>query len=59
MKRRTSLLTNTATARELLSFVWRGPTWWLAPAVILLLMLSGLVVFLETSALAPFIYALF
>jgi hypothetical protein len=51
--------TNVSTSRELLSFIWNGKTWWLAPVVVVLLMLSFLVVFLETSALAPFIYALF
>ena len=51
--------TNVSTSRELLSFIWHGKTWGLAPVVVVLLMLSFLVVFLETSALAPFIYALF
>jgi uncharacterized protein DUF5989 len=51
--------TNVSTSRELLSFIWSGKTWWLAPVVVVLIMLSFLVVFLETSALAPFIYALF
>lgn len=51
--------TNVSTSRELLSFIWNGKTWWLAPVVVVLIMLSFLVVFLETSALAPFIYALF
>jgi Family of unknown function (DUF5989) len=51
--------TNMSTSRELLSFIWNGKTWWLTPVVVVLIMLSFLVVFLETSALAPFIYALF
>ena len=32
---------------------------WLAPILILLLLLGGLIVFTESSALAPFIYTLF
>lgn len=48
-----------ATAKELLAFVWQGKTWWLAPIIIVLVLLSFLVVFLESSALAPFIYTLF
>lgn len=32
---------------------------WLLPIIIVLLLLSGLIVFTETSAIAPFIYALF
>ncbi|MDP3920187.1 MAG: DUF5989 family protein [Candidatus Omnitrophota bacterium] len=33
--------------------------WWLAPIVIVLVLLGGLIVFTESSALAPFIYTLF
>lgn len=33
--------------------------WWLAPIVITLLMVGVLLVVTESSALAPFIYALF
>jgi hypothetical protein len=32
---------------------------WLAPIIIMLLLLGALIVFTETSALAPFIYTLF
>ena len=33
--------------------------YWLLPIVIVLLLFGGLIVFTETSAIAPFIYALF
>ena len=33
--------------------------WWLAPIIILLLLLGFLIIFTEGSALAPFIYTLF
>ena len=33
--------------------------WWLAPIVLVLLLLGLLIIFTETSALAPFIYTLF
>jgi hypothetical protein len=33
--------------------------YWLLPIVIVLLLLSALIVFTESSAIAPFIYALF
>jgi uncharacterized protein DUF5989 len=59
MSRSKSAHTNLSTSRELLSFIWNGKNWWLTPVVVILIMLSFLVVFLETSALAPFIYALF
>lgn len=47
------------TALELLTFVWRGRTWWLTPIVVVILLLSFLVLFLESSAAAPFIYTFF
>lgn len=33
--------------------------WWLAPIIIILLLVGALLVVTESSALAPFIYALF
>jgi len=33
--------------------------WWLAPIVIFLILLGALIIFTESSSLAPFIYALF
>jgi hypothetical protein len=58
-RRPSATRTNMSTSRELVSFIWNGKTWWLTPVVVVLIMLSFLVVFLETSALAPFISALF
>ena len=54
-----ALLIHLATAKELLAFVWQDRNWWLTPIVLILLLMSAIVVFLESSALAPFIYALF
>ena len=48
---------------ELLSELWAfmrvRKKWWLAPIIMVLLLLSVLIVLTEGSALAPFIYALF
>jgi hypothetical protein len=33
--------------------------WWLAPILVMLLLMSALVVLTEGSAVAPFIYAIF
>ncbi len=44
---------------ELWYFLRTSKKWWLGPILILLLLLSLLVVFTESSALAPFIYSLF
>ena len=44
---------------EFLSFLRVRKKYWLAPIVIVLVLLSLLIVFTQGSALAPFIYALF
>ena len=40
-------------------FVKQRKAWWLAPILVTLLLLSGLILLAEGSAVAPFIYALF
>jgi hypothetical protein len=55
---RSAVRDNLTTAQELLTFFWRSRIWWLTPIVVVILLASLLVV-LETSAVAPFIYALF
>jgi hypothetical protein len=45
--------------RELWSFLRVRKKWWLAPILILLVALGGLLVLAQGSALAPFIYSLF
>ncbi len=44
---------------EFFSFLRARKKYWLAPIVLVLLLLSLLIVFTQGSALAPFIYALF
>jgi hypothetical protein len=48
-----------AIIREFWNFLRVRKKWWLAPVVIFLLLLGGLLVFAKGSALAPFIYSLF
>ena len=45
--------------KELWDFLKVRKKWWLTPIVIILLLLGFLIVFTESSALAPFIYAIF
>ena len=45
--------------RELMAFMWGRKRWWLLPVVIVLLLLAGVIVFTESSALAPLIYTVF
>jgi hypothetical protein len=44
---------------ELWDFLKVRKKWWLAPILILLILLGGLVIITQGSALAPFIYAIF
>ena len=44
---------------ELWTFMRVRKKWWLGPIVVTMLLLSILIVLTESSAVAPFIYALF
>jgi hypothetical protein len=48
-----------AVLREFWEFMRVRKKWWLAPIVILLMLLSALIYFTSGSAVAPFIYTLF
>lgn len=45
--------------RELWTFMKVRKKWWLAPIILMLVLLSTLIVLTQGSALAPFIYTLF
>lgn len=45
--------------RELWGFMKVRKKFWLAPIILILLLLGLLIIFTESSAVAPFIYALF
>jgi hypothetical protein len=44
---------------ELLRFMAERKLWWLMPMVVLLLLVGILLIFAQSSAIAPFIYTLF
>jgi hypothetical protein len=44
---------------ELLLFFYHNKWWWLIPMIAMLLLFGILVVFAQSSAIAPFIYTLF
>ena len=48
-----------AIIKEFLQFLREQKKWWLAPIVIFLLLLGGLLVLAKGSSLAPFIYSIF
>lgn len=45
--------------REFWVFLSKRKRYWLAPIVVILLLLSVLIIFAQSSAVAPFIYTLF
>ncbi len=44
---------------DLLLFFSKNKWWWLTPMIFVLLIFGGLLIFAQTSAIAPFIYTLF
>ncbi len=54
-----ALLSRFGIAGELLGFLWAERLWWMIPMVVALLLLGGLMIFAQSSAIAPFIYTLF
>ena len=46
-------------AGELIKFFLQNKWWWLTPMILLLLIFGLLIIFAQSSAIAPFIYTLF
>ncbi len=46
-------------AAELLFFLWERRLWWMIPMVTILLLFGFLMIFVQGSPVAPFIYTLF
>ncbi|MBS3166636.1 hypothetical protein J4403_00325 [Candidatus Woesearchaeota archaeon] len=44
---------------EIWSFLMERKAWWLIPVIILFLIVGILIIFSQSSAVSPFIYALF
>jgi drug/metabolite transporter superfamily protein YnfA len=44
---------------ELLIFLWRRKLWWMIPMIVVLILFGLLLIFTQSSAVAPFIYTLF
>ncbi len=59
MKGLTQLKNRFAIMGELLTFLWVRRLWWMIPMVVVLLVFGLLIIFTQSSALAPFLYPLF
>ena len=44
---------------EVWDFIKVRKAWWLAPIILMLVLVGALIIFGQSSALSPFIYALF
>ena len=44
---------------ELCGFLWKQKLWWLIPALVVLLAFGLLLIFAQSTPLAPFVYTLF
>lgn len=47
------------TLGEFITFLWERKLWWMIPMVVVLVVFGLLLIFAQTSAIAPFIYTLF
>ena len=54
-----NLMLKFSIAGELLGFLAVAKLGWMIPMVVLLLLLGSILIFVESSAIAPFIYTLF
>ena len=52
-------MSNGSILRELWAYMKARKKWWLLPIVMVLLIVGGLLVFAQSSVLAPFIYTIF
>ncbi|MBI2543293.1 MAG: hypothetical protein HYW24_03845 [Candidatus Aenigmarchaeota archaeon] len=50
---------NRSMIREVWDFLKVRKAWWLAPIIIMLILSGVLIIFAQSSAISPFIYALF
>jgi len=50
---------NKSLLAELWDFLKVRKAWWLAPIIIMLILVGVLIIFSQSSSLSPFIYALF
>jgi hypothetical protein len=44
---------------ELLQFFIQNKWWWITPMILILILFAFLIIFAQSSAVAPFIYTLF
>lgn len=46
-------------AKDLIQFLWKAKLWFLIPFILVLLIFSFILIFAQSSGVAPFVYTLF
>ena len=59
MIKRKTVISKVSIFRDLLAFLWQRKLWWMIPMVVFLVLFGLLLIFTQSSAVAPFIYSLF
>jgi len=59
MKLIKGLFSRGSEANELIQFLWKAKLWFLIPFVVVLLLFGILMIFAQSTGVAPFIYTLF
>lgn len=49
----------TRVVQELFRFLWDQKLWWMIPMMVLLVLFAALLIFAQSTPLAPFVYTLF
>jgi len=52
-------MSSTGIVGELWAYLRERKKWWLAPVILVMLLVGALLIFAQGSALAPFIYTIF
>lgn len=54
-----AILSKAAILKDLLGFLWHRKLWWMIPMILFLVLFGLMLIFTQSSAIAPFIYSLF
>jgi len=53
------IASRTGVVGRLFQYLWKERIWWMIPMIVVLLLFVGLILFSQSSVVAPFIYTLF
>jgi len=54
-----SFFVKLGTVGELMTFLWRERLWWMIPFVLTIVVIAGMMIFLQATPVAPFLYTIF